>query len=67
MRMIEFRKLVDAVIESHCGLGTYDLPDFDLFNYWDDGLSDEECKEAARDAAIDLLVEEGFPFEEDER
>jgi hypothetical protein len=57
---------VDAVIASHCGLGTYDLPDFDLYNYWDDGLSEEECREAARDAAIDLLVEEGFPFEEGE-
>jgi len=66
MRMIEFRKLVDAVIESHCGLDSMSLADFDLYNYWDDGLSDEECKAASRDAAIDLLVEEGFPFEEDE-
>jgi hypothetical protein len=63
MRMVEFRKLVDAVIASHCGLDSNSLPDFDLYNYWDDDLSDEECREAARDAAIDLLVEEGFPFE----
>jgi len=63
MIMREFRRLVDAVIESHCGLGTYDLPDFDLYTYWDEGLSDDECREAARDAAIDLLEEEGFPFE----
>jgi len=65
MRMIEFRQLVDAVIDAHCGLRSGDLPDFDLFNYWDEDLSDEEAKAAARDAAIDLLAEEGFPFEED--
>lgn len=66
MRMVEFRKLVDAVIDAHCGLDSNSLPDFDLYNYWDEDLSDEEAKAAARDAAIDLLAEEGFPFEEDE-
>ena len=65
MRMIEFRKLVDAVIESHGGPDTYDRPEFDLAEYWDDNLTDAECRAASRDAAIDLLVEEGFPFEEE--
>ena len=64
MRLVEFRKLVDAVIEAHCGLGSMDLPDFDLWQYFDEDMSSDEAQEAARDAAIDLLVEEGFPFEE---
>ena len=62
MRMVEFRKLVDAVVAEHCGLTTHDLADFDLWDYYDEELSDEESKQAARDAAIDLLLEEGFPF-----
>jgi hypothetical protein len=64
VRHVEFRKLVDAVIEAHCGLGSMDLPDFDLWSYFDEDMTSEEAQEAARDAAIDLLVEEGFPFEE---
>ena len=66
MQMVEFRKLVDAVIESKCGLGTMDLPDFDLWNYFDAEMSDEDAKVAAAYAALDLLAEEGFPFEEDD-
>lgn len=38
MRLVEFRRMVDAVIESHCGLGTGDLPDFDLWQYFDEGM-----------------------------
>lgn len=66
MRMVDFRKLVDAVISEKCGLTTYDLADFDLYNYWDDGMEEDEAQAAAADAALDLLAEEGFPFEEDE-
>jgi hypothetical protein len=64
MLMVDFRKMVDAVIESKCGLGTMDLPDFDLWNYFDEGMEEDEAKAAAADAALDLLEEEGFPFEE---
>jgi hypothetical protein len=67
MRMVEFRKLVDAAIAEKCGLSTYDLPDFDLYNYWDEHMQEDEAQAAAADAALDLLDEEGFPFEEDER
>lgn len=66
MRMVEFRKLVDAVVEAHCGLTTACLSDFDLWDYYDEELNDEESKQAARDAAIDLLLEEGFPFPAEE-
>ena len=66
MQMIDFRKMVDAVIESKCGLGTMDLPDFDLWNYFDECMEEDEAQAAAADAALDLLAEEGFPFEEDE-
>ena len=65
MRMVDFRRMVDAVIESKCGLGTGDLPDFDLWNYFDEGMGEDEAQAAAEDAALDLLTEEGFPFEED--
>ena len=66
MLMIDFRKMVDAVIESKCGLTTMDLPDFDLWPYYDECWSCDEAQAAAEDAALDLLAEEGFPFEEDE-
>ena len=65
MLMIDFRKMVDAVIESKCGLGTMDLPDFDLWNYFDECMEEDEAQAAAEDAALDLLMEEGFPFEEE--
>lgn len=65
MLMIDFRKMVDAVIESKCGLGTMDLPDFDLWQYFDECMEEDEAQAAAADAALDLLMEEGFPFEEE--
>lgn len=65
MLMIDFRKMVDAVIDAHCGLGTMDLPDFDLWNYFDECMEEDEAQAAAADAALDLLAEEGFPFEEE--
>ena len=65
MQMIDFRKMVDAVIESKCGFGTMDLPDFDLWNYFDECMEEDEAQAAAADAALDLLAEEGFPFEEE--
>lgn len=65
MLMIDFRKMVDAVIESKCGLITDDLPDFDLWQYFDENMAEDEAQAAAEDAALDLLAEEGFPFEEE--
>jgi hypothetical protein len=65
MQMVDFRKMVDAVIDSKCGLGTMDLPDFDLWNYFDECMDEDDAQAAAADAALDLLAEEGFPFEEE--
>lgn len=61
----QFRKLVDREVNSISGLGVDDLPDFDLWQYYDDELqlSDKEWAELAGEAAVDLLNEEGFPFE----
>ena len=61
MRMVDFRKLVDAVVEAKCGLTTNDLADFDLWPYYVD--CDGDAQAAAEDAALDLLAEEGFPLE----
>jgi len=61
MRMVDFRKMVDAVVEAKCGLTTSDLADFDLWPYYDD--CDGDAQAAAEDAALDLLAEEGFPLE----
>ena len=47
MLMVDFRKMVDAVIESKCGLGTMDLPDFDLWNYFDECMEEDEAQAAA--------------------
>ena len=65
MLMVDFRKMVDAVIESKCGLTTDDLPDFDLWPYCDECWSVDEAQAAAEDAALDLLMEEGFPMEDE--
>lgn len=51
MQIVDFRKLVDAVSEARCGLGPY--------------YDECEAQAAAEDAALDLLAEEGFPFEEE--
>ena len=65
MQMVDFRKMVDAVIDSKCGLGTMGLPYFDLWNYFDECMDEDEAQAAAADAALDLLAEEGFPFDEE--
>jgi len=65
MRMIDFRKMVDSYIESRCGLTTAGLGDFDLWPYYEEVWSEEEARVAADEAARDLLMEEGFPFEEE--
>jgi hypothetical protein len=61
----QFRKMVDREVSNIAGVGIDDLPDFDLWNYFDEGMSQEELLESARCAARDLLEEEGFPFDED--
>ena len=63
MRMVDFRKMVDAVVEAKCGLTTNDLADFDLWPYYDECWSEGDAQAAAEDAALDLLAEEGFPLE----
>lgn len=65
MRLVDFRRMVDAVIEAKCGLTTACLADFDLWNYFDEGMGEDEAQAAAADAALDLLAEEGFPLEEE--
>jgi hypothetical protein len=62
--MTQFRKLVSQEVEKVCGLSIDDLADFDLWNYFDENMSPEEAKETAKEAAADLLEEEGFPFDE---
>lgn len=52
--------MVDRHLLRICGLGLDDLPDFDLWDYYSDGLSDKEMNELAEEAARDLLEEEGF-------
>ena len=61
----QFRKLVDREVNAISGLGVDDLTDFDLWMYYDEDLelSDREWLELAKEAATDLLGEEGFPFE----
>ena len=61
MKMPQFRQLVSQEIEKVCGLSIDDLADFDLWNYLDENAPDEDMKEMAKEAAHDLLEEEGFP------
>jgi len=65
LTMKQFRSMVDKQINAIAGLGIDDLPDFDLWNYYDEelNLSDKEWKELAVEAANDLLAQEQFPFE----
>lgn len=60
----EFKKLVNDELVKQCGLTMADLPDFDLYNYYDPDLSQQEACDIAIEAAHDLLHDEGFPLEE---
>lgn len=60
MTINKFIKMVDAVIASKVGLSSRDLPDVDFWNYFDEGMSEEEARDAARECAMDLLADEGF-------
>jgi hypothetical protein len=62
--MQEFRKMVNAELSSVSGLTMADLADFDLYNYYDPDLSQEDAREIAIEAAHDLLYDEGFPLEQ---
>lgn len=64
LTMKEFRQLVNTELHKQCGLSLNDLPDFDLYNYYDPDLSQNEANEIAIEAAHDLLCDEGFPLEE---
>lgn len=66
MRMVDFRRLVDAAVSDKCGLTTNCLPDYDLYQYWDEDMPVDEAEAAAVDAALDLLAECGFPFDEED-
>jgi hypothetical protein len=59
---LQFGKLVNARIESRCGLGILDLPDQDyssLHEEWD-GTVQHAC-----DIADEILEEEGFGMDGD--
>lgn len=64
LTMKEFRKLVNTELLKQCGLTLRDLPDFDLYNYYDPDLNQQEANDIAVEAAHDLLYDEGFPLEE---
>ena len=65
MTFTQWRVLVDKEVSKHCGLTAGCLPDIDFWNYYYDGISDDDAAEAAKECAVDLLTEEGFPFGEE--
>ena len=56
MSFKEFMKQVDKHVASFCGLTSEHLADMDFYSRWQD-----EC--SPRDVALELLENEGFPFE----
>jgi hypothetical protein len=62
-----FRGIVDAQLNNICGIGVDELPDFDLWNYYNENefMTKEQWYSLANEAARDLLSEEGFDFDED--
>jgi hypothetical protein len=64
LTMQQFRNMVNSEVLKQCGLTVDDLADFDLYNYYDADLNEDEAREIAVEAAHDLLLEEGFPLEE---
>jgi hypothetical protein len=62
-----FRGIVDAQLNNICGVGVDELPDFDLWNYYNENefMTTEQWYSLANEAAQDLLSEEGFDFDED--
>lgn len=63
LTMKEFRQLVNAELDKQCGLTLSDLRDFDLYNYYDPDLNQQEANDIAIEAAHDLLYDEGLPLE----
>lgn len=63
LTMKEFRQLVNVELNKQCGLSLSDLRDFDLYNYYDPDLNQQEANDIAIEAAHDLLYDEGFPLE----
>ena len=63
-----FRNIVDAQLNTICGVGIDELPDFDLWNYYTENefMTKQEWGKLATDAAKDWLSEEGFPFDGDD-
>ena len=64
LTMKKFRQLVNAELLKQCGLTLNDLADFDLYNYYDPDLNQQEANDIAVEAAHDLLYDEGFLLEE---
>ena len=62
-----FRGIVDAQLNNICGIGVDELPDFDLWNYYNENefMTKEQWYSLANEAARDLLSEEGFDFDDD--
>ena len=66
LTMQDFRRMVNREVVAVCGIGMDCLSDFDLYNYYDPDLSDDEARTVAAEAAHDLLEEEGFPLTEED-
>jgi hypothetical protein len=58
----QFRSLVNSEVVARCGLGLECLADCDLSDYWDEGLSENEARALAIEAAQSVLAENDFPY-----
>ena len=58
----QFRSLVNRELLTQCGLGLDCLADCDLSDYFDEGLSENEARALAVEAAQCVLAENDFPF-----
>lgn len=64
--MKQFRQMVDAKIQKIAGVGLDDLADFDLWAYFpEDASCEDEYDQAAHECAMEVLADNGFPFDED--
>lgn len=58
----DFRSMVNKTLNKKAGLCLEEMPDFDLWNYFDYdlSLSNSEWKKLASEAVDDMLAEEGI-------
>lgn len=56
-QFVEWLEAVDGEVEALCGISVFNLPDVDFYMFFD-------AEDSPESTAINILTDEGFPFDE---